>query len=220
MQKFPESLKAYNEYLPSMKDTYKPILDMAKTYGEQRPLSPEALITFLSRMKNGHNPMFALRLLYYDAKLRNNWEEHAKLAHFVLKLWNPDWHNDHLTYLPESKTLILEGSGLSQLSSHHTANSLTRNWDLHVNLIGSMPIEKLSLSETDYYDFASLKELPISWIDISHTSINQLHQMDQFQHLKTLVIHERQFSAKQLKSISKHINGIEIKYKKNIESYK
>lgn len=208
MQKFPESLKAYSEYPPGMRDTFEPIQKMALTYQGKRPLPPEALIDYLSQMKNGHNPLFALRLLYYDAKLRNNWTEHSKLAHYVLKLWNPKWHEDEFKYEPESKTLTLRGSGLNQLTYHHTANSITRNWDLHVNLVGSMPIERLSLRGSDYYDFASLKNLPVSWLDISNTSIQELLQVHQFEHLETLIIHKGQFSKKQLKKVPVEIEVV------------
>lgn len=208
IQNFPKSFQAYSEEPPGIRDTFEPIREMALTHQGKRPLPPEALIDYLSKMKNGHNPLFALRLLYYDAKLRNNWAEHSKLAHFVLKLWNPNWKNDEFIYQPDSKTLSLKGQGLSQLTYHHTANSTTRNWDLQVNLIGSMPVERLSLNGSDYYDFASLKDLPIHWLDISNTSIKQLLQIDQFKQLKTLIIHKSQFKSKKLKKTPDHIQVI------------
>jgi len=209
MQKFEESDLAYSQ-VPSYKQrsTTQAIKKLAQENHTSRPLPVKRLIQYLKEMVNPHNPLYAVRMLYYDAAIRNNPTEHASFVMAVLNIWNPNWSAENFYYDSTNQTLHLKGSGLNQLTYHHKADSKNRNWDLVVNLIGSLPIQSLKLSESDYYDLASLKELPYKSLDISNTSIIKLHDIQNFKHLQNLTIHKKQFSKKELKKIPASINLI------------
>jgi len=201
MQKFPEAKDAYQQHPLNKPDIFAPIAKMAHLYSGQRPLPLDGLMDYLNSMSNGHHPLYCVRVLSYDAALRNNRSEHAKLVHVVLKIWNPNWTEDQFNYQPELQKLSLAGKNLNQLTYHHRSSSDVRNWDLTVNIIGSLPIRELDLSQTDYYDFASLQHLNLETLDIRNTNIHRLLNIENFKSLRKLKLSKNQIPQNELTAL-------------------
>ena len=148
------------------------------------PTPVEDIIQYLKDQENNHNPIYSARVMYYDKAIREkNDDDHLKLVMAVLKIWNPNWNEQQYNLDSKGKTIDL-GNGLHQLTYRQHANTKVRNWDITINLLGTLDIQWLDLSNSDFYDFESLRHLNLDHLNISNTSISKLNGIKHFKNLK------------------------------------
>ncbi|MBF0196574.1 MAG: serine/threonine protein kinase [Planctomycetes bacterium] len=146
-----------------------------------------------------------LIMLYYDAEIRHNINEHSELVKTYLKLLNPSWSGNFI-YEEKTNALKLSGHGLNRLGIHpNNTKLLIQGLPSAVSALASLNLSSLDLSSTDFYDLRELGNCSITDLDISHTLVTQLENIEKLKSLTHLTVAKGQFSLAKLKLLPQRI---------------
>jgi tRNA A-37 threonylcarbamoyl transferase component Bud32 len=197
-QKFNQSAKILQE-APGI---YKYMLPHALKYKGQKEdnelLSPELFTQLLSEIQP-YKILHIKMLMYYSENRKNPQDAVPAVKHLLTRL-NPEWDPKNFTYLPKTARLTISGKNFNKLCLNYREGSPIR----------ALKIKALTLRQTNIENIKPLANIPMRALDISNTKISFLNlKKDLPMALLRLIIHEKQFTKKQLSQLP----GItEIKY--------
>ncbi|EDM26857.1 hypothetical protein LNTAR_06414 [Lentisphaera araneosa HTCC2155] len=161
-------------------------------------------------LENEYRLADVLKIVLYDSTQREDAEERASLAKFLLQKINLAWNQPSMIYDEKEKSLKLSGQGLVRLAVeskqlHQTGPSPDRR----IFVTGGLRFQTLDLSESSFKHLELLEGLKLKELNICQSEVQDLSALENFDKLEILRISKGAFNQEQLALIPDYIEVFE-----------
>ena len=137
-------------------------------------------------------------MMYYDSKVRNDFDEHIEVVKIVLKAHNPDWNSDNFKLDQKENKLTLSGK----------CKHLNIRWGKefkYASLIKTLNIKHLDLRNAETVSPHHLQGLDLEILDIRGHKITRLFNKST---AKKIILTKSKISERNLKILKKRFEVV------------
>ncbi|WP_404307202.1 protein kinase domain-containing protein [Neorhodopirellula lusitana] len=163
------------------------------------------LISDLCRSERFRAPL-AEMMMVYDREYPRSIEDRVRIVKRWVRINNPKWREERLSYDPETESIKIRGEGLQSL-----IRTLSANWPpgVRVNLLYTLNPKVLDIRETEVSDLSQLDGLSLLELDVRQTLVTDLAPLAGNRSLRRLIVEAGQFPQDQFDALPDSI-GVQV----------